>query len=313
MTTIISAHSAEQGWRHYEAFKLLNAPHRIGLEFEPALFKAEAVEACGGPPIFDGVFLPSDQLVTAGSRLTLSSLARIRVVSCPMGLLQRLSNNRDSSSLANAYRRKRFALFQELVRSLDHSARIRILDLGGTQAFWESMGFSAGQFDIYLLNLSAQELAPSAARNHSSGPHYYPIVGDACDLSRFKDGEFDIVFSNSVIEHVGSWENQQRMLREAKRVGKRYFIQTPNFFFPLEPHFLFPGFQFLPFRWRVWLVQRFDLGWFKRAADRASAESLVNSCQLLTRRQLRKLDQQAQIYAEKCLGLTKSFVLYHGW
>jgi 2-polyprenyl-3-methyl-5-hydroxy-6-metoxy-1,4-benzoquinol methylase len=73
-------------------------------------------------------------------------------------------------------------------------------------------------------------------------------------MPQFQNDEFDIVFSNSVIEHVGSYEEQNLMASEVRRVGKRYFIQTPNLFFPIEPHFLFPFFQFLPLDYRVTLI-----------------------------------------------------------
>ena len=74
-----------------------------------------------------------------------------------------------------------------------------------------------------------------------------PDVGDAVDMPGISDGAFDVVFSNSVIEHVETYENQRRMAAEIRRVGRRYFVQTPNRHFPLEPHFLVPGFQLLPY------------------------------------------------------------------
>lgn len=57
-------------------------------------------------------------------------------------------------------------------------------------------------------------------------------------MKQFQDNEFDAVFSNSVIEHVGDYEAQRQMANEIMRVGKRYFVQTPNFYFPIEPHIL---------------------------------------------------------------------------
>ena len=63
----------------------------------------------------------------------------------------------------------------------------------------------------------------------------------------FKDKSFDAVFSNSVIEHVGTFEDQKMMANEVIRVTNFYFIQTPNLYFPIEPHFLVPFFQFSSF------------------------------------------------------------------
>lgn len=62
----------------------------------------------------------------------------------------------------------------------------------------------------------------------------------------FKDNEFDICWSNAVIEHVGSSENQLYFLKEIKRVSKRAFVTTPNKYFPIEPHTRTPLLHYLP-------------------------------------------------------------------
>jgi len=56
------------------------------------------------------------------------------------------------------------------------------------------------------------------------------------DLQLNQDGEFDLVFSNSVIEHVGDFERMRQFVHEARRVAKSYWIQTPSKWFPIEPH-----------------------------------------------------------------------------
>lgn len=101
------------------------------------------------------------------------------------------------------------------------------------------------------------------------------------------------------------------MAQEVRRVGKRYFVQTPNFFFPIEPHFLFPAFHWLPMSVRTWLVRHFDLGWYKKQADAAAARELVTSIRLLTKTELERLFPEGSIYCEKAFGLTKSFVVYY--
>ena len=103
------------------------------------------------------------------------------------------------------------------------------------------------------------------------------------------------------------------MANEVMRVGKRYFVQTPNKRFPLEPHFLFPFFQYLPAAVRAQLVHRFDIGWYKRIPSLAKAREEVDSIQLLTRRGFAGLFPGATIYEEKMFGLTKSFVAFRGW
>jgi SAM-dependent methyltransferase len=71
------------------------------------------------------------------------------------------------------------------------------------------------------------------------------VQGDACDLP-FADGEFDVVFSNAVIEHVGGRERQRKLVSEALRVGRRVFITTPNRSFPVEVHTRLPLVHWLP-------------------------------------------------------------------
>jgi hypothetical protein len=132
-------------------------------------------------------------------------------------------------------------------------------------------------------------------------------------MEQFGQSEFDVVFSNSVIEHVGTYPDQMRMADEVRRVGKRYFIQTPNRFFPIEPHFLLPFFQFLPLELRAQLLSRFDLGWMQKTPDLEAARETVDSIRLLSRADLQTLFPEASLYAERFLGLTKSFVAYHGW
>jgi hypothetical protein len=201
-------------------------------------------------------------------------------------------------------RRQRFSFFLSLLNQVERP--LRILDVGGTSEFWQLMGLSKlGQARITLLNLQA----PSA-----SGPVFDSVAGDARDLSRYPDRSFDVVFSNSVIEHLGpAFSDQQRMASEIQRVAKRYFVQTPNRYFPLEPHFLVPGFQFLPVSLRTWMVSSFDVGWYKRIPDKSAARKEVESVSLLTEQQLRTLFPGAAIYKERLLGLTKSFVAFGGW
>ncbi len=129
----------------------------------------------------------------------------------------------------------------------------------------------------------------------------------------FASKSFDVIYSNSIIEHIGRFEDQTRMANEVRRVGKRYFLQTPNRWFPIEPHFLFPFFQFLPVSIRVFLLRNFPLGWIGKIPDAKRAREIVKSIRLLDRKELRELFPGAHFYEEKFFGLTKSFVVYDGW
>ena len=218
-------------------------------------------------------------------------------------MLQNLANNSEPSSLANHWRKKRFSFFEELLNSL--SGPIKLLDLGGTQAFWEMMEFLPNKsLKITLLNLNSEKIQNSK---------FESLTGDARNLSNIADKSFDIVFSNSVIEHVGDLNDQKNMANEICRVGKKFFIQTPNKHFPLEPHFLFPYFQFFPKVIQIKLLQNFNLGWYKKADSYEQAKLNAESVRLLSKRELLELFPGAQLYQERLGPLVKSYVAYGGW
>jgi SAM-dependent methyltransferase len=217
-------------------------------------------------------------------------------------MLKTLADNRDPASLAARLRRRRFALFEDLLSRLP--GPVRILDVGGTPGFWRVMGFERTAVSVTLLN---QQPPPGGSGGFRS------VVGDARHMREFRDQEFDVVFSNSVIEHVGTFADQQAMASEVRRVGRRYFVQTPNRYFPVEPHFLVPGFQFLPLSVRAgWLARR-NIGWYKKAASYEAALAEVTQVRLLSRSEFQRLFPDGSLYTERFFGLAKSFVIYHGW
>ena len=139
-------------------------------------------------------------------------------------MLRRLADSDKSTSFANRLRTRRFQQFESLVARLPRP--IRILDVGGTNAFWENRDWHRrADVEILTLNLIAE-------------PHQHanikPLAGDATNLSEFADRSIDVVFSNSVIEHLFTFENQRRMASEVERVGKAFWVQTPNFWFPVN-------------------------------------------------------------------------------
>ncbi len=120
------------------------------------------------------------------------------------------------------------------------------------------------------------------------------VRGDARALP-FEDGAFAIAYSNSLIEHLHP-ADRARFAAEIRRVAGRYWVQTPNRYFPIEPHVLLPGFQFLPepARKRLW-----GLG-----MPRSEYEPI----ELLDARELRDLFPDATILRERFAGLTKSLI-----
>lgn len=220
-----------------------------------------------------------------------------------MNFTRKIYDNARSDSLAAKMRRRRFAFFLQLLNTVPRP--LTILDVGGRQRFWEVMNFSQEPgIHITLLNIEPAEINLA---------NFVALTGDATCMDSFLDNQFDVVFSNSVIEHVGSFDKQKQMAREAQRVAQRYFIQTPNYYFPIEPHFLFIGFHWLPLEARAWLHSHFNLGWQKRIPDRKEAQESVAQVRLLRKKELLSLFPHCHLYEEKIMGITKSLIAYGGW
>lgn len=192
------------------------------------------------------------------------------------------------------FRRKRMARFRRTFPLGDHD---RVLDIGGYPWAWDP---AYKPTDITMVNLEF----PPEAWAQSAG--FKLVVGDGCSLP-FPDGSFDLVFSNSVIEHVGNWENQLRMAAEARRLGRRLWVQTPAYEFPIEPHLLALFVHWMPIKWRRRLIRNFTgWGWLTRP-DKAAVEGFLGEVRLLRRQEMQLLFPDCQIIEEKFLGLTKSY------
>ena len=100
------------------------------------------------------------------------------------------------------------------------------------------------------------------------------------------------------------------MANEVQRVGKNYFIQTPNYYFPIEPHFVFPFFQYLPKSLQVKLITNFSFGHFNKFENEDLAIKKVEEISLLTLKQMKELFPKCSIYIDKFICLNKSIVTY---
>jgi hypothetical protein len=216
------------------------------------------------------------------------------------GLLGKITDHHRPDTLASRLRQKRWEFFRNLACSVGRP--LKILDVGGTPTVWERIGF-ADQHDIHITILNIVPV-PIDHFNMESA------LGSACSMKQFEDKQFDIVFSNSVIEHVGGYQEVQLMADEIRRVGKSYYVQTPNRYFPIEPHFVFPMFQFLPVSLRATLVHHFPLGWYPRIPDRKEAEAAVRSINLLSKSDVRSLFPDAVTFEERLFGMAKSIQAY---
>jgi hypothetical protein len=220
--------------------------------------------------------------------------------------LRKLVNYNDPDSFASRLRQKRAHHLEEVVSAITKTqGSCRILDVGGTHAYWKifpESWFVEFNVNITLLNLDAVAI-PDECRNHFSS-----VAGDACNLADYADGEFDLVHSNSVIEHVGSWERMSAMAKESRRVGRNIYMQTPYFWFPIEPHFLTPFVHWFPMSVRTWLACKIAMGNWPRAASLDEAIRAQQSAVLLDKRMAKSLFPEANILFERFFGLPKSLI-----
>lgn len=189
---------------------------------------------------------------------------------------------------------------QRFERTFGISEHTRVLDVGGSALIWE---FASVRPQLTILNLPpALESVPGAIRR---------VAGDGC-LLPFKDAAFDIVFSNSVIEHIGDAKARERFAKEVARVGRYYWVQTPNRRFPVELHLMLPLVHYLPRVWQRRIVERFTF-WQVLAKPSAAQrqfyiEHFLNELHLLDAQELQSLFGDARILRERFLGATKSLV-----
>jgi methyltransferase family protein len=210
--------------------------------------------------------------------------------------------NVDPYSKGNVYRARRFALLKGVLDDvLARQPKCRVIDIGGNAQYWQTFGqdLDWNRIEVTLVNLEKEE---------AGHPRITSVVGDARDLREFPDLSFDVVYSNSVIEHVGLWRDMVRMANEVKRLAPRYFIQTPYYWFPVEAHARVPFIHWLPEPIRVRMVMRRNCGYWPKQSDIGSATSMVQSAILLDKSQMRFLFPDAEIVSEKALGLTKSLI-----
>ncbi len=192
------------------------------------------------------------------------------------------------------FRTKRMRQFRPL---FGLTAETRILDIGGYEFNWMLLGFSPC---VTLLNLSV----PRERERESS---FAWIVADGKRLP-FKDGAFELVYSNSVIEHLGGIENQRLFAAEVRRVGQSYYVQTPDKWFFIEPHLITPFIHWLPRRIQRLLLRNVTVwGWITRPTKQY-CESFMNEVRLLKRSDLQRLFPDADIIHERFLGLSKSIM-----
>ena len=201
-------------------------------------------------------------------------------------------------SLGAKFRNQRQKDFEDLFfQNFSKNDPIRVLDVGGASYFWNTSSLPLlPNIEIVLLNLGHQKI------DH---PKIKSVIGDATNMSEFADNSFDLVFSNSVIEHLYTWENQQKMAKEIIRVGKKHFIQTPNKTFPVEAHYAIPFAQYLPHDLLYFFLTKTKLSRLQKW-DPKDAQQYLDEIRLLDLKEMNLLFPQSKMYLEKFMGMIKS-------
>jgi methyltransferase family protein len=189
---------------------------------------------------------------------------------------------------------------EQFVRTFEVSADTRVLDVGGDLWNWQMI---PERPHLTVLNV----LPP---------PHDLPsnvtwVIADATRLP-FRDGEFDVAYSNSVVEHLGTDENQQRFASEMRRVARAYYVQTPNRWFPIEPHLIAPFIHYLPRSWQRPLYPFTPWALLNHPTP-AAMDQQFRELRLLTAHGLRHLFPSAEIVTERAAGIAKSFIAQDGF
>jgi hypothetical protein len=203
---------------------------------------------------------------------------------------------------ATGLRARRLSWFVALAdKVLKTRPECRILDLGGNASYWRDLEpvWRGRNLKFTIVNTDP-EIGLSEP--------FTAVTADAREMAQFADKSFDIVHSNSVLEHVGRWKEMRAFAQEVRRLAPHYFVQTPYYWFPLEPHFRVPFFNSLPEPLRISLVMWRGCGAFPKAQNIDDAMRFIEDSNLLDMKRFRALFPDSQIKRERVFGLTKSLI-----
>lgn len=196
-------------------------------------------------------------------------------------------------------RSRRWDLFSALFPDV---ADMRVVDLGGTLESWRRAPVTPRE--LVVVNLSEPGTSDDSTR--------IPVTGDACTARAVLAGagiarEFDLAFSNSLLEHVGGHSQRAALAREIRALAPRHWVQTPYRYFPIEPHWLLPFMQFLPIAARARVARSWPL---VHTLPNSHEEAMndVQWTELIGVAELRSYFPESQIVRERLGGLTKSIV-----
>jgi SAM-dependent methyltransferase len=209
-------------------------------------------------------------------------------------------------------REKRAKVFRE---TFSVGPSTRILDLGsedGAAIAAVLAGTGAQPSNIYIADINAERVQQGHRRYGFS-----PIAIPAAGTLPFEDGYFDIVYCSSVIEHVTLpkdqiWleqsdeeferrarTSQRQFANEIRRLGRGYYVQTPDRWFPIESHTWLPLVGYMPRTWQKRVIEKTNRYWVKKTNP--------DWC-LLSAKEMQEFFPDATIRHERFMGLSKSIM-----
>lgn len=142
-------------------------------------------------------------------------------------------------------RRQQSELYAHFARRFPPRPEARVLDLGVNGSLERPEQHFFEWLYPYRSRIVAAGLEPPELfRSCYPEIEYVQLGRDGA--SPFADEQFDLVFANAVVEHVGSRQRQREFLAEIARVGRAAFVTTPNRWYPVELHTVLPLVHWLP-------------------------------------------------------------------
>jgi hypothetical protein len=187
-----------------------------------------------------------------------------------------------------------------LFKLLNVTENTRVLDMGGGAIFWDL----AASLGLQIPQVTVLNIRPAGDQER---PFLKWIQGDA-RATQFDDRSFDLVFSNSLIEHLGDLKSQAKFALEVQRLAPNYFVQTPDRRFPIEPHLLAPFVHWLPDGVRRRAIRNFSVWGLLNRPSSEKCEELVREIRLLSGSQMKELFPHANLVTERFMGLPKSVI-----
>jgi len=210
------------------------------------------------------------------------------------------------SKLSHVSRARKLELFNLIMQP---SEQLSLLDIGAEAGLGGGENYQLVDSYPWKEKITAGNISPEhVSALKEKYPEIESVVADACELP-WPDKHFDIVYSNAVIEHVGDFERQKRMAAEIMRVGKRWFVTTPNRWYPFEFHMRLPFVTWLPFEGYLWVG---SIVFYNHVKGKYTAGRRRDDLRLMTARELRKCFPDSRVIKQRVTFMSETLIVVGG-